>query len=105
MAQRNSKAPLTGVWRAPLRLKVKMSGTGFDAEAEGTTEPWATEPKASVNLKLRGADLGPLLDLKPSDTLARNISLSARVSLSGNRLAFDDLDSAISGSRLRGRWR
>ena len=94
---------LTGVWRAPLRLKVKMSGTGFDAEAEGTTEPWATEPKASVNLKLRGADLGPLLDLKPSDTLARNISLSARVSLSGNRLAFDDLDSAISGSRLRGR--
>ena len=94
---------VTGVWRAPLRLKVKMSGTGLDAEAEGTAEPWAAEPKASVNLKVRSADLGPLLDLKPSDTLARNISLSSRVSLSGNRLTFDDLDSAISGSRLRGR--
>ncbi|MDO8396836.1 MAG: AsmA-like C-terminal region-containing protein [Bradyrhizobium sp.] len=94
---------VTGVWRAPLRLKVKMSGTGLDAEAEGTAEPWAAEPKASVNLKVRSADLGPLLDLKASDTLARNIGLSARVSLAGNRLAFDDLDSTIAGSRLRGR--
>ena len=94
---------VTGVWRAPLRLKVKMSGTGLDAEAEGTAEPWAAEPKASVNLKVRSADLGPLLDLKTSDTLARNIGLSSRVSLSGNRLTFDDLDSAIAGSRLRGR--
>ena len=94
---------VTGVWRAPLRLKVKMSGTGLDAEAEGTAEPWAAEPKASVNLKVRSVDFGPLLDLKPSDPLAQNIGLSSRVSLSGNRLAFDDLDSAIAGSRLRGR--
>ncbi len=94
---------VTGVWRAPLRLKVKMSGTGLDAEAEGTAEPWAAEPKASVNLKVRSANLGPLLDLKASDTLAQNIGLSSRVSLAGNRLTFDDLDSAIAGSRLRGR--
>jgi len=94
---------VTGAWRAPLRLKVKMTGAGLDAEAEGTAEPWATEPKAIVNLKARSADLGPLLDLKPSDRLAQNVSLSSRVSLSGNRLTFDDLDSAISGSRLRGR--
>ena len=94
---------VTGVWRAPLRLKVKMSATGLDAEAEGTAEPWAAEPKASVNLKVRSADLAPLLDLKPSDTLAQNIGLSSRVSLPGSRLSFDDLDSAIAGSRLRGR--
>jgi large subunit ribosomal protein L24 len=94
---------MAGVWRAPLRLKVKMSGTGLDAEAEGTAEPWAAEPKASVNLKARSVDLTPLFDLKPSDSPARNISLSSRVSLAGNRLSFDDLDSAISGSRLRGR--
>lgn len=94
---------VTGVWRAPVRLKVKMSGTGFDADAEGTAEPWASEPKANLNLKVRSADLGPLLDLKPSDALARNISISSRVALSGNRLSFDDLDSAVAGSRLRGR--
>ena len=94
---------VTGVWRAPLRLKVKMSGTGLDAEAEGSAEPWSTEPKASVNLRVRSVDLAPLFDLKPSDTSAQNISLSSRVSLLGNRLTFDDLDSAISGSRLRGR--
>ncbi|QWG24672.1 AsmA family protein [Bradyrhizobium sediminis] len=94
---------LAGVWRAPLRLKVKMSGTGLDAEAEGTAEPWAAEPKASVNLRARSVDLTPLFDLKPSDSAPRNISLSSRVSLAGNRLSFDDLDSTISGSRLRGR--
>jgi large subunit ribosomal protein L24 len=94
---------VSGVWRAPLRLKVKLSGTGLDAEAEGAAEPWATEPKASLNLRVRSVDLGPLLDLKASDALAQNISLSSRASLAGNRLTFDDLDSVISGSRLRGR--
>jgi large subunit ribosomal protein L24 len=92
----------TGAWGGPLRLKVKISGTGLDAEAEGSAEPWAQEAKASLSLKVRSADLGPLLDLKPADTLAQNVGLSSRVQLAGNRLTFDDLDSSISGARLRG---
>jgi large subunit ribosomal protein L24 len=94
---------ITGVWRAPLRLNVRMSGNGLDAEAQGTAEPWASEPKASVSLKVRSVNLAPLFDLKPTDTLAQNISLSSRVSLAGGKLTFDDLDSALAGSRLRGR--
>jgi uncharacterized protein involved in outer membrane biogenesis len=94
---------VTGLWRAPLRLKARLSGTGLDADAQGTAEPWATEPRANVNLKVRSVNLAPLFDLKPSDALAQNISLSSNVSLAGNRLSFGDLDSAISGSRLRGR--
>ena len=86
-----------------MRLKAKISGTGLDAEAEGTAEPWAQDARASLSLKVRSADFGPLLDLKPSDTLAQNIGLSARVSLGGNKLNFDDLDSTVAGSRLRGR--
>jgi len=94
---------VSGVWRAPLQLKVKMSGTGLDADAQGTAEPWAPEPKASVNLKVRSVDLAPLFGFKPSDAPAQNISLSSRVSLAGSRLTFDDVDSTVSGSRLRGR--
>jgi large subunit ribosomal protein L24 len=94
---------VAGVWNAPLRLKARLSGTGLDAEAQGTAEPWTPEPRASVNLNVRGASLAPLLDLKPADRLAQNVNLSSRVSLAGNRLTFDDLDSTISGSRLRGR--
>ena len=94
---------VTGVWRAPLRLNVKMSGAGLDAEAQGTAEPWAQDAKADVNLKVRSVNLAPLFELKPSDALAQNISLSSRVSLSGGRLTFEDVDSAISGTRLRGR--
>jgi large subunit ribosomal protein L24 len=94
---------VAGVWQAPLRLKAKLSGTGLDAEAQGTAESWTQEPRASVNLNVRGASLAPLLDLKPADRQAANIKLSSRVSLAGNKLTFDDLDSTISGSRLRGR--
>ncbi len=93
----------TGAWGAPLRLKAKISGTGLDAEAEGSAEPWAPEASAVLGLKVRSADFGPLLDLKPANTLAQNIGLSSRVQLTGNRLTFDDLDSSVGGSRLRGR--
>jgi AsmA-like C-terminal region/AsmA family len=94
---------VTGLWRAPLQLNARMSGPGLDAEAQGAAEPWASEPKASVNLRIRSVNLAPLLNLKPSDTLAQNISLASRVSLSSRKLTFDDLDGALSGSRLRGR--
>ncbi len=94
---------VAGVWRAPMRLKAKMSGAGFDAEAQGTAEPWAAEPGANVNLAVRGVNLAPLFNLKPSDSLAQNISLSSRASLTANKLTFDDLGGTISGSQLRGR--
>ncbi|MGZ5874585.1 MAG: AsmA family protein [Bradyrhizobium sp.] len=93
---------VSGVWGAPLRLKIDLSGAGLDAEAQGTAEPWAPQPKGSVALKARSINLAPLLDLKPSDKLAQNIYLSSRVSLRGGKLTFEDLDSAMAGSRLRG---
>ena len=94
---------VTGAWRMPLRLKARISGTGLDADVQGTAEPWASDPKASVSLQVRSVNLAPLLDLKPSDALAQNISLSSHVSLAGGKLTFDGLDSVMSGSRLRGR--
>jgi large subunit ribosomal protein L24 len=93
----------TGAWGGSLRLKAKLSGTGLAAEADGSAEPWAPETRASLNLKIGSADFGPLLDLKQADALAQNIGLASRVALAGNRLTFDDLDSSIAGSRLRGR--
>ena len=94
---------LAGVWGEPLRLKAKLSGSGLDAEAQGTVQPQLQEPKASVNLTVRHVNLTPLFVLKPSDSLAQNISLSSRVALAGNKLTFDDLDGMLAGSRLRGR--
>src|SRR5207247_6174197 len=73
----------TGAWGAPLRLKAKISGTGLDADIDGTAEPWAAEPKANLGLKVRSADLSPLLDLKPGDKLAQNVGLSSRIALAG----------------------
>jgi hypothetical protein len=94
---------VSGAWHAPLRLKINLSGTGLDAEAQGTAEPWAAQPKAALNLKARNINLAPLFDLKPADRLMQNISVTSRVSLLGGKLTFDDLDGAMAGSRLRGR--
>jgi uncharacterized protein involved in outer membrane biogenesis len=94
---------VTGAWGAPLRLKVKLSGNGLDAAAEGTAEPWSQrDRKANVSLTIRRANLAPLFDLKPSDLLAQDISLSSRVSLEGGKWSFDDMDGMLKGSRLRG---
>ena len=96
------EATATGVWRAPVRLKAKLSGTDFDVEAQGTAEPWAPEPKAAANLSVRRANFAPLLDRDLSDPLARNISLSSRLTLAGSKLTFDDMDSVLGGARIRG---
>lgn len=97
---------VSGAWRAPLRVKARLWGAGLDADADGTAEPWtkegAGETKSSVSLRVRSADISPLLNLKPSDPAA-TIRLSSRVTLAGDRLTFDDLDSIVAGSRLRGR--
>ncbi|SDS87217.1 AsmA family protein [Bradyrhizobium canariense] len=93
---------VTGAWHAPLRLKAKLNGNALAAEAQGTAESWTQDAKASVNLSVYRVNLTPLFDLKPSDTLVQNVSLSSRVSLAGSKLTFDDLDGALAGSRLRG---
>nr|WP_249158034.1 AsmA family protein [Bradyrhizobium jicamae] len=92
---------INGAWRAPLRLKAKLWGTGLDADAEGTAEPWADDAKSSVSLRVRSADIAPLLDVKSDPST--NVRVSSRVVLAGNKVTFDDLDSIVAGSRLRGR--
>ena len=104
------EASLSGKWHAPLQVSAKIAGANIDADVQGTVEPWgpdaaqqgAQEVKGSGNLRIRKANLAPLFALKPSDSLVQNISLSSHVTLAGNKLTFDDLDSANAGSRLRG---
>jgi large subunit ribosomal protein L24 len=93
---------LSGAWRRPLQLNAKLSGGGLDAEAQGSVDLSAPEPKANVNLRVRNVNLAPLFGTSPADKSMQSVSLSSRVGLSGNRLTFDDLDSNAAGSRLRG---
>ncbi|MCA1499975.1 MULTISPECIES: AsmA-like C-terminal region-containing protein [unclassified Bradyrhizobium] len=106
---------LSGAWRRPSQLNAKLSGGGLDADAQGSVEwseskpsepksfePKSLEPKASVNLRVRNANLAPLLGTSPAGKSAQNVSLSSRLTLSGNRLTFGDLDGNAAGSHLRG---
>ena len=93
----------SGAWGAPVQVKARLSGAGLDAEVQGSAEPFAPEAKANVNLRIARVNLAPLLDLKPADPLAQNIGLSSRLTVAGSKWTFDDLDSQVAGSRLRGR--
>ena len=91
---------LAGAWRRPFQLSAKLSGGGLDADAQGSVE--LSEPKGSVNLRVRNVNLAPLLGVSPTGKPAQNVSLSSRLALAGNRLSFDDLDGNAAGSHLRG---
>jgi large subunit ribosomal protein L24 len=93
---------LNGAWRKPLQLNARLGGGGLDADAQGSVELSGPEPKGSVNLHVRNANLAPLLGTNPADKSAQKVSLSSRLTLSGNRLTFDDLDGTAAGSHLRG---
>jgi large subunit ribosomal protein L24 len=90
----------TGAWRAPLHVKARLSGAELDVSAEGSAEPWGQ--KAALDLAAHRVNLAPLFDLKPSDPLGKNISLSSRLTLDGGKLTLDDLDSLVTGARIRG---
>jgi len=98
---------VSGAWGTPLRLKLDLTGAGFEAEAQGTADPFVQELdpraiKANFSLKARGLNLSPLFDLKPSDKAMQDVGLSTRVSFANGKVALDDIDGTIAGSRLRG---
>jgi large subunit ribosomal protein L24 len=95
-------AKLSGAIGRQLQVNAKVSGSGLDAEAQGSVEPLGAEPKAKLNLRLRNANLAPLFGIVAGDTSAQIANFSSRVTLSGNKLALDDLDSTALGSHLRG---
>ncbi|SHN80238.1 AsmA family protein [Bradyrhizobium erythrophlei] len=98
---------VSGAWGTPLRLKLDLTGAGFEAEAQGTADPFVQEfdpraIKANFSLKARGLNLSPLFDLKPSDKAMQDVGLSTRVSFTNGKVTLDDIDGTIAGSRLRG---
>ncbi|MDB5653208.1 MAG: hypothetical protein JWQ94_821 [Tardiphaga sp.] len=97
------EATATGVWRAALRVKAKLSGAELDGDVEGNAEPWGEQPNGAVTLTLRRGNLAPLFGLKPADAALQAVSLSSRATLAGNTLSFEDIDSTVAGSRIRGR--
>jgi uncharacterized protein involved in outer membrane biogenesis len=99
----NFEGSAKGQWRAPLRVTAKLSGADVDADVQGSAEPWAGSPKASLAVAIRRANLAPLVALKPSDAAAQNVSLSSRLTLNGDKVTLEDIDSTLAGSRVRGR--
>jgi len=97
------EANASGGWYAPMRVKAGLSGDELDADIQGSVEPWAQATKAAVTLAVRNADIAPLLGLRTDDAFAQKVKLSSRLSLDGEKLSLDDIDSTVAGSRMRGR--
>ncbi len=94
-------ATAQGKWDAPWQVKAGLSAGALNAEAHGSVTP--ATPALDLTLKLRGANVAPLFDLAASNPLGQGASLSSRVTLSGDKLRFGDIDASVEGTRLRGR--
>jgi large subunit ribosomal protein L24 len=94
---------IAGTWRAPLRLKARLAGAGFDGEIEGSGNPWAEQPAAEGTVAIREADLAALFGLEPASVAALGIGLKSRVALAGDSVTLEGIDGTIGGARVRGR--
>lgn len=97
------ESSVTGVWGSPLQLKAKLTGAGVDGDVQGTANPWADQRAAALTVAVRRADIAALFDLKPASVPSLKVTLSSRLGVAGDVFTFDNLDSAIGGSRVRGR--
>lgn len=97
------ESSVTGVWGSPLQLKAKLTGAGVDGDVQGTANPWADQRAAALTVAVRRADMAALFDLKPASVPSLNVALSSRLGVAGDVFTFDDLDTTIGGSRVRGR--
>ena len=95
------EASASGAWGAPLQLKAKLTGADVDGEVQGAGNPWAGQPEATLNVAVRRADISAWLGAAPGSLSP--LSLSSRLGVSGNVFTFDDLDTTVAGSRIRGR--
>jgi len=91
----------TGTWGSPWQLKAKLTGAGIDGDIQGTGNPWADQPTGALTVAVRRADLAALFGLKPASL--PSVALSSRLGVAGNVFTFDDLDTTVGGSRVRGR--
>ena len=97
------EASIAGAWRAPLRVKARLAGAGFDGAIQGSGNPWAEPPAAEGTVTLREADLAALFGLKPASVPALGIGLKSRVAIAGDTATLEGIDGTAGGARLRGR--
>lgn len=91
-------ARVEGARRGAFKLKAKLSGETIDADLDGHTEPSGAR-SGLFDLAIRKADVAPLFGaLQPV-----RVTLASRVTVSGERYTFENLDLSGGGSRLRGK--
>ncbi len=91
----------SGRLQAPLDVSAKLTGAAVDGGVTGRLDLTGHEPKLDLALNVRQADVSPVLGGTAS-VQARPIRLTSKVGLVAGKLQFDDIDSTIAGTRLRG---
>lgn len=99
---------VTGAWSSSWRGSAKLTGASLEADVQGSIEPflgqnWAEPRAAALRVALRKANIAPLLGLSADDPLARDVSLTSKLTVAGNQYIFDGIDGVVGGARLRGR--
>lgn len=96
------EASASGVWNEPLKLKAALQGPALDADLDGSAELFKGERTGDVALKIRKADLAPLLGIDQPARVPVALSLSSQAKIAGARIDFQNIDGTLAGARLRG---
>ncbi len=89
--------PAKGKWR----VNGGLTANGLDVKADGTADPFADEPSATLRARVTHADLEPLRGVGGGEG-ALPVTFAGRVALGGAKLALNDIDANVVGTNVRG---
>jgi large subunit ribosomal protein L24 len=97
------EATLNGAPASPMAVAAKLTGPAIDVDLRGNVEPLAAPRKAALDLIVRRASLGPWIGMKAGDPRASVTALTAKLAMTGDRIALDSIDGVIASTKLRGK--
>ncbi|MBI1203839.1 MAG: AsmA family protein [Rhodopseudomonas sp.] len=97
---------LNGPAGGPMQVDAQLIAKGLDVKANGTTQPFADKPTATLHADILSGNAAPLASssLTAGDAAAvLPVTFGGRIVLNGDSLDVSDIEAGIGGSTLRGK--
>jgi large subunit ribosomal protein L24 len=85
-----------------LQVDARLIAKGLDVKADGTAQPFADKPTASLRASIASGNAAPLRG-PGGAAAALPVTFDGRIAVSGDDLTITDIEAAVGGSGLRGK--
>lgn len=93
---------LNGPANGDLRTELRLVAKGLEAKADGTAQPFAATPSASLKAMVTRANAAPLRGPARDDAVLP-VTFDGRLALKGGDISITDINASVGGSRVRGK--